>query len=115
MAADPGEGEIGSVDDGIESVTCMDDAHDDREAVGCVNAGEIQAKANGEIARRIEGRKCTDFVHVDHGDTSEKIGYLTLCYWGMSRIEVGGVMGAGLLTCGRWRRSSLRRRLSAEY
>ncbi|OLB26404.1 MAG: hypothetical protein DMG41_01355 [Acidobacteria bacterium] len=48
----------------------MNDADHDGEAVHCANAGKVQTDADGEIPGRVEGRECTDFVHVDHGDTS---------------------------------------------
>src|SRR5438876_3334304 len=70
MAVHPVQWTICRWDRRIEAVVRVNDADHDGEAVHCANAGKVQTDADGEIPGRVEGRECTDFVHVDHGDTS---------------------------------------------
>ena len=69
MAVHPVQWTICRWDRRIEAVVRVNDADHDGEAVHCANAGKVQTDADGEIPGRVEGRECTDFVHVDHGDT----------------------------------------------
>ena len=73
MAVHPVQWTICRWDRRIEAVVRVNDADHDGEAVHCANAGKVQTDADGEIPGRVKGRKCTGFVHVDHGDTSELI------------------------------------------
>src|SRR2546429_5706626 len=70
MAVHPVQWTIYRWDRRIEAVVRVNDADHDGEAVHCANGGKVQTDADGEIPGRVEGRECTDFVHVDHGDTS---------------------------------------------
>ena len=65
MAVHPVEREIGGWDHGIEAIVFVNNADHYGESVCCVNAWKIQAEADGEIARRVEGRECSDFVQID--------------------------------------------------
>src|SRR5438034_4667901 len=73
MAVHPVQWTICRWDRRIEAVVRVNDADHDGEAVHCANAGKVQTDADGEIPGRVKGRKCTGFVHVDDGDTSELI------------------------------------------
>lgn len=94
MAVHPIQWEIGRRDARIEAVVSVNDADHNGEAIRCADPGKVQADADAKIPRRVEGRKCADLVHVDHGDTSELIGYSSACYREMSSDQMRGWIDA---------------------